>query len=61
MPVALQLPTWVNTHEPSVILDAKKAPFSWSRGKEGKSYYEALLDFPADLGISLKYQRLTQS
>ncbi|RDW82554.1 O-methyltransferas-like protein [Coleophoma cylindrospora] len=45
-PVAHKIPEYVATHEPNSIIDPKRSPYSWANNKEGKSFYEVLLDFP---------------
>ncbi|KAL3418584.1 O-methyltransferase [Phlyctema vagabunda] len=45
-PVANRIPDYVASHEANSILDPKRSPYSWANQKEGKSFYEVLLDFP---------------
>lgn len=45
-PIAHRLPEYLAAHEPSAILDAYKSPFSWANDREGKNFYEVLLEQP---------------
>jgi len=44
--VAHRLPEYIATHEPSSILDPRESPFSWANDREGKTFYEVLLEYP---------------
>jgi hypothetical protein len=46
VPIAHRLPEYIAGHEPAAILDAYKSPFSWANDREGKNYYEVLLEQP---------------
>ncbi|TVY83975.1 O-methyltransferase hmp5 [Lachnellula suecica] len=45
-PVAYRLPEYIAAHEPDAILDAYQSPFSWANEREGKNFYEVLLEQP---------------
>jgi hypothetical protein len=45
-PVAQRIPEYLATHTEDAILDPKLSPFSWANDREGKSFYEVLLEHP---------------
>ena len=45
-PVAHRIPEYIAAHEASAILDANKSPFPWANDREGKNFYEVLLEQP---------------
>lgn len=49
MPVVIKMPEYVATHKPEDFINPTRIPFSWANGVEGKTFYQALLDFPARL------------
>jgi hypothetical protein len=46
MPTIIKLPEYLATHTAEDIINPTRIPFSWANGVEGKTFYEALLDFP---------------
>jgi len=48
-PVLWKTPEYLATHHSDSVLDPRQSPFSWANGKEGKTFYEALLDYPERL------------
>lgn len=48
-PVAHRIPEYMATHESSSILEPKRSPFSWANNREGKVFYEILLEYPQRL------------
>ncbi|PSS22714.1 hypothetical protein M430DRAFT_97724 [Amorphotheca resinae ATCC 22711] len=45
-PVAQRLPEYLATHDSSSILNPKQSPYSWASNREGKVFYEVLLEYP---------------
>jgi hypothetical protein len=48
-PVAHRIPEYMATHESSSILNPRQSPFSWANDREGKVFYEILLEYPQRL------------
>ncbi|KAI9800584.1 MAG: hypothetical protein M1833_003242 [Piccolia ochrophora] len=51
LPVMMKLPEYLTSHDVANISDPKHNPFAWGFGREGKHYYEALLEFPERLAL----------
>ena len=51
-PVAHRFPEYIAAHESSAILDPNKSPFSWANDRDGKNFYEVLLEQPDRLAKS---------
>jgi hypothetical protein len=48
-PIAHRIPEYMATHESSSILNPRQSPFSWAHDREGKVFYEILLEYPQRL------------
>jgi hypothetical protein len=45
-PVAYRIPEYIAKHDASSILNPRLSPFSWANDREGKTFYEVLLEHP---------------
>jgi len=48
-PVAQRLPKYLATHDSSSILNPRQSPYSWANDREGRVFYEVLLENPPRL------------
>lgn len=48
-PAAYRLPEYISTHDSAGILNPRTSPFAWHNDREGKNFYECLLEWPERL------------
>lgn len=48
-PAAYRLPEYMSTHDSTGILNPRTSPFAWHNDREGKNFYECLLEWPERL------------
>jgi hypothetical protein len=48
-PAAHRLPEYMSTHDSAGILNPRTSPFAWHNDREGKNFYECLLEWPERL------------
>lgn len=48
-PAAYRLPEYISTHDSAGILNPRTSPFAWHNYREGKNFYECLLEWPERL------------
>ncbi|KFX91428.1 hypothetical protein V490_05912 [Pseudogymnoascus sp. VKM F-3557] len=48
-PAAYRLPEYMSTHDSAGILNPRTSPYAWHNNREGKNFYECLLEWPERL------------